>query len=301
MSAMIGGLSRQMVAAAIRPKGGVNALRFTVSHTAGFTITPAITRVAGCPHVATWDWGDGSATETGDSMSHAYAGAGTYTVTLRLPRADRWLATIDMNSDHVIGDALGALRSCRALTSVTLHSNAGLNSAYTLATLVGWWPGLVQLHLSVTGAAITGAFTDLPPAMWGLSLASSNSLVTGTMAELPAALTELRLYTTASVITGGDGPAPRGLTTVRIESMGLGQPAVDSILYSLYLAAITPRTRAGGTINVAGTNAAPTGTYQAPASCPVTVVTPGKEIAHALANDGCTVGFNKWSTVSVSV
>ena len=111
------------------------------------------------------DWGDGSELETGDSMSHAYAAAGTYTVTLRLPRADRWLASISMDSDHVVGDALAALRGCRALTYIRLHTNAGLNSAHSLATLRGWWPSMTYLHLGNTQSLITGALADLPASM----------------------------------------------------------------------------------------------------------------------------------------
>ena len=40
-------------------KRHTNVLRFTVSHTEAFTITPQITRHEGCPYTATWDWGDG--------------------------------------------------------------------------------------------------------------------------------------------------------------------------------------------------------------------------------------------------
>ena len=35
-------------------------------------------------------------------------------------------------------------------------------------------------------------------------------------------------------------------------------------------------------------------------SCPVTSSTDGKEIAHELLNDGCAVGFNKWTTVTIT-
>jgi hypothetical protein len=327
-------------------KRHTNVLRFTVSHTSGFTITPQITRGAGCPYTATWDWGDGSALETGDSMSHAYAAAGTYNVTLRLPRADRWLVTIDMNGDRVVGDALAALRGCRALTYIALNLNAGLNSAYSLATLRRWWPTMATLNLSNTQSLITGTLADLPASMERLYLSNTQSLVTGTLADLPASMTTLYLYNTQSaitgtladlpasitilrldstqsvitgtladlpasmrhlqlnntqsLITGGGAATSRALATVRLENLGLDQPAVDSILYSLYLATITPRTASGGTINLGGTNAAPSGTYQAATSCPVTEDTDGAEIAWELLNDGCDVGFNKWSTVTIT-
>jgi len=86
----------------------------------------------------------------------------------------------------------------------------------------------------------------------------------------------------------------------RIQGNSLTQAQVNAILWGLYQAAIVPRTATGGTINVSGSNAAPSGTFQTPAACPVTVSTPGKEVAHALLNDGCAVGFSKWVTVTTS-
>ena len=128
----------------------------------------------------------------------------------------------------------------------------------------------------------------------------TQSLITGTLADLPASMTNLYLYSTQSVITGGGAATSRKLTEVRLEDLGLDQPTVDGLLWSLYLAAITPRTASGGTINVGGTNAAPSGTFQAASACPVSVATDGAEIAHELLNDGCSVGFPKWATVTIT-
>ena len=75
---------------------------------------------------------------------------------------------------------------------------------------------------------------------------------------------------------------------------------MDSILYSLYLAAVTHAYQGPA----ASTSAAPTprrqARFQAAASCPVSEATPGAEIAWELLNDGCGVGFNKWSTVTIT-
>ena len=75
---------------------------------------------------------------------------------------------------------------------------------------------------------------------------------------------------------------------------------MDAILWGLYQAAAAGRTASNGTINVGGTNAAPSGTYQAPTSCPVTVATPGKEIAYALTHDDCNEINNHWTTVTIT-
>jgi hypothetical protein len=114
---------------------------------------------------------------------------------------------------------------------------------------------------------------------------------------LPSSMTQLQLQGN----NFSDGPAlatNSAMTLYRIDSNGiLLQATINSILWRIYQNTST-RTATGGTINVGGTNAAPSGTFQAAVSCPVTDSTPGKEIAHELLNDGCAVGFNKWATVT---
>ena len=68
-------------------------------------------------------------------------------------------------------------------------------------------------------------------------------------------------------------------TTIRANDNGLLQAAVDKILSGCWSAFAT-RTATGGTINVGGTNAAPSGVLQA-ANPPTT----GKEFAYEFAND----------------
>jgi hypothetical protein len=86
-------------------------------------------------------------------------------------------------------------------------------------------------------------------------------------------------------------------TIFQMQSMAMSTSTVDAVLWDLYQATKAPRTGSAGNINVGGSNADPSGTYQAASSCPVTGSTPGKEIAHELKNDGCGAGFNKWTTV----
>ena len=91
-----------------------------------------------------------------------------------------------------------------------------------------------------------------------------------------------------------------GLNDFHMQGNSLTQAQVDAVLWDLYQAAKVPRTATGGTINVGGTNAAPSGTFQAASACPVTSSTDGKEIAHELLNDTCAVGFHKWTTVTIT-
>jgi hypothetical protein len=109
---------------------------------------------------------------------------------------------------------------------------------------------------------------------------------------------------TITITAGGFASWSTGLNSFQMQGNSLSAAQVNAILWDLYQAAKTPRTATGGTINLGGTggtaNAAPSGTYQACASCPVSAATPGREVAHELKNDGCAAGFNKWATVTVN-
>ena len=84
-------------------------------------------------------------------------------------------------------------------------------------------------------------------------------------------------------------------TTIRADNNGLLQAAVDAILSGCWSAFAT-RTATGGTINVGGTNAAPSGVLQA-ANPPTT----GKEFAYELANDSQNVNpTKKWTTITIT-
>ena len=87
-------------------------------------------------------------------------------------------------------------------------------------------------------------------------------------------------------------------TTFQVQSNGLLTATVDAILWELYQATLA-RTATGGTINVGGTNQAPSGVFQAASACPVSAATSGKEIAHELLNDGCggIASGRVWSSV----
>jgi hypothetical protein len=87
----------------------------------------------------------------------------------------------------------------------------------------------------------------------------------------------------------------------RADANGWSQAQVNAVLWGLYQATLN-RTVTGGTIQMDGTNAAPSGTFQAAAICSVTAATPGKEVAHELLNDGCgaIAAGETWATVAVT-
>ena len=84
-----------------------------------------------------------------------------------------------------------------------------------------------------------------------------------------------------------------------VSDNGFSTAQVNAVLWGLYRAATIRETRYDDGINVGGTNAAPSGTFRAATSCPVTATTPGKEIAHELLNDGCggIASGRVWSSV----
>ena len=81
---------------------------------------------------------------------------------------------------------------------------------------------------------------------------------------------------------------------------GFTEAYTNALLWGLYQASVGRTGGAGGrdAIFIAGDNAAPSGTYQACAACPVAMGTPGKEIAYELKNDTCALGITTWFTVT---
>jgi len=80
-----------------------------------------------------------------------------------------------------------------------------------------------------------------------------------------------------------------------MNSNGLSQAQVDQIGVDFY-ASFASRTATGGSGNVGGTNAAPSGTLQA--GCPPD---PGKEDFYELVNDSCSVNpTKKWNTWTIT-
>lgn len=106
--------------------------------------------------------------------------------------------------------------------------------------------------------------------------------------SLPASLQEFRIYSTSV----SNAPDVSGATNLRIyyyQDCGLSQAHVDAVCQSIY----TNRavfTYATPSLNVGGTNAAPSGTYQ-DGDPPTT----GLEYIYEIANDPETEGFNTWS------
>jgi hypothetical protein len=193
------------------------------------------------------------------------------------------------------------------VTTTTSPQTLTINSLGVAAgeeVLVDWGDGSDNTYsgtaLRTHSYATAGTYTVTihTPEHVRILQAHTQSIIQALDVGACTALTDLWCYSTS--ISALDVSTNTALTDLRCNNNGWAQAAVDSLLLSAYTAAIAPRTGSGGTINVGGTNAAPSGTLQPAASCPVDGSTPGKEIAHELANDGCGEGFNVWTTVTIT-
>ena len=222
------------------------------------------------------DWGDGStSTYTGSGVrTHNYAGAGTWTVRVMQPLN----VTALTMSDNKVTLNSADIKSMRNM--ITFQANGLKAGTFNSADVSAWRPTTFALHSMPAGYA--GTFNSADVSAWRPT--------TFYLSYMPEGY----------IVTAGGGFA--GWTTTadfQMQGNALSQAIVDAILWELYQASAAPRTVSGGTINLGGTNAAPSGTYQAVASPPVSGSTPGKEIAYELRNDSLGL-FNNWATVTIT-
>ena len=276
------------------------------------------------------DWGDGQTNAyTGTaSRTHVYASAGTYTVTILSPEL---VTTFDISDNKVTLNSADIKRMVNVTTFIATGLKAG---TFNSADVSAWRPTTFYLYSMPAGYGGTFNSTDVSawrpttfyllsmPAGYGGTFNSADVSAwrptTFYLYSMPAGYggtfnsadvsawrpTAFYLYSMPAgynfTVAANNLSAWTTTSDFQMRDNTLTQAQVNAILWGLYQASAAPRTATGGTINVGGSNAAPSGTFQAPASCPVTVSTPGKEVAHALLNDGCAVGFNKWATVATS-
>ena len=248
-------------------------------------------------------WGDGNSDiYTGTAArSHAYAGAGTWVVSVDEPL---YVTTLNLNDNKITLNSADVAAMANVIDFRVYSLKAG---TFDSADVSAWRPSSFHLHSMPTGYA--GTFDSADVSAWRPGDFRLYSMPTGYAGTFDSADVSawrpsgfhLHSMPAGYAITAGGGFA-NWSTTVNfyVQNNGLTAGTVDAILWELYQASTVPRTASGGTINISDSNAAPSGTYQAATSCPVTVATPGKEIAHELKNDGCAVGFNKWTTVTTS-
>ena len=247
-------------------------------------------------------WGDGATSfitngYTG-TITHVYAAAGVYGI--QVMGAQR-ITAVDLRDAKLGGLNTAQLRGNR-ITYWYVKTITG--STIRSADMVAWRPSSWCLYSLPAGTynIASADMTAWRPTTWYMF-----SMPAGTYNISSADMTAWRpsnwvlfsmpagTYTFAAACMRTWAAA----TEIRCDGLGLSQATVNAILYDIY-AGFADRTGTGGTINVGGSNAAPSGTFQAAASCPVTDATPGKEVAWELLNDTCNVSAKHWTTVTVT-
>ena len=191
-----------------------------------------------------------------------------------------WLQT------HTVGNWFGVTVAGGHVTAVNLSNN-------NLIGNIGGFPvhsfpslGTCQLYTNAGLTGNIGGWTWSDPTT---HIRFDNTGVSGDVSGWAVPVVTTHLYLFASSLSG----APNlGINTAMREyyyhDCGLVQANVDAVLLSVYTRRMTFAWAAPG-LTVGGTNAAPSGVYQA--ACPPTT---GKEYAFELVNDSCLDGFNKW-------
>ena len=283
--------------------GGANKpnLKFYCTTTGAATLTiAALTVITGKTVVV--DWGDGSSntyTAGAGARTHDYTGAGTFTVKIT-PPTDIIALTL---SDNKVTLNSADIKAGVNITSFTAN---GLKAGkFDSADVSAWRPTSFYLYSMPSGYA--GTFNSSDVSAWRpteLRLYSMPSGYAGTFNSSDVSAwrpTYFRLYSmpvatyTITISDGGfDGWNTKALT-FQMQGNSLSQAQVDQILSDFWTGYST-RTAAGGSINVGGSNAAPSGTLQA-ANPPTT----GKEFAYELVNDSQNINpTKKWTTVTIT-
>ena len=252
----------------------------------------------------TIDWGDGNSNAyTGTAQrTHQYASAGDYEITIDLPEN---VTTFDIRDSKVTLNSADIADMVNVSTFIALSVKLG---TFNSSDISAWRPSQFQLISAASVVSATFNSSDISawrPSIFRVSQMPSGFAGTFDSADVSAwTPTLFRIFTmpasydfTITDDTSFDGFI--STTTFDLYDNALTQAQVDTILYSLY-SMTTSRTATNGGINVGSSNAAPSGTFQAAASCPVTTSTPGKEVAHELLNDTCAVVFNTWATVTIT-
>ena len=250
-------------------------------------------------------WGDGSGqvlpADSEASIDHEYASAGTYNV--RLADARR------VTQLYLDSAKLGGLDTAQLAQSAITYFwvSAITDSTIDSQHMSGWSPDRWYLYSMPAGDYTIDSqhMSGWSPDYWYLYDMPAGTYTIDSQHMSGWSPSFWWLYNmptgdTGWTISAADFAGFTSCTSFQCYDNGLSTTQVDALLWGMYQASVAPRTASSGTINVGGTNDAPSGTYQAAAACPVDATTDGKEVAHELLNDGCGEGFNVWATVDIT-
>lgn len=194
------------------------------------------------------NWGDGTAAtlvpagSTG-SITHNYAGAGTYPITISGNAADVTHVRID---DIKIGFNAGTVGRWRNLTTLVLNHN-GIGGTYTNAYVsageISQLRALTTLHLARTpNVVIAGGEISSPPALNALYLSFVSATISaGEIGSMASRLTWLVLSNVAGATIGSGEIGSLSLVTylalINVPGITIASGEIDNLLscVELYL------------------------------------------------------------------
>jgi hypothetical protein len=255
--------------------GSDPAASFTVTTTGAQTLTIGALTVSADTTV---EWGDGS-TDTysgAGARTHNYAGAGAWRIRILQPLN---VTAFNMEAPGVLYSFNSAnIGKMSNTTDFRLSFANARTTVFNLADFAAWRPIIFITYngeVNVTGTFNSASISGWAPLVVFYHLNNANVVCTFARDDFNG------LVATNEVSIGNNG---------------LSQAQVNAVLLGLYTAAQS-RTATGGSIDISGTNAAPSGVYAA--ECPPTT---GKSAAFELINDSCgTIAAGEtWTTITVT-
>ena len=274
-------------------------------------------------------WGDGSSNSytsanNGTTKTHAYSGAGTWTVKIANPLnisyiqlSDTKLTNFNTNQflkcgDNLTGIYLDNLGTGRIVNSSDLAHLKLSSTLYLYFYQTGTYNinsyhfRNYKLNNNLTlNFTTSGTFTINSDHFKNYTLNDTLYIILSAAGTYNINTSHFKNYTLASTYTIHLNTANLTKTISRSDftlyrvptvtiTMGLTQSEVDTILLGIY-DAFPSKTNAGGKINLNGAgNEAPSGTYAS--QCPPMT---GKEAAYELLNDSCNASDKHWATINV--
>jgi len=246
----------------------------------------------------TCNYGDGSQetlTGTTHNFSHTYAAVGPHRAVFRgVPLGA--ITVIDFKADCVT--QIKNLRRCINATIIQVYGNADLSNS-----LIDYCSATSDLRISDT--SVFGGCSAFPNSE--RIYATGCPKITGKISEINAPSCQYLRLNMSTNISAGSIAQFVAIREIYIYSMGWNQASVDLVITSMW-GARAAYTYNGASMQIGGTNAAPSGNFIAPIEgADWHEDTPGhwipltpKAMIYDLLNDVNSEGFKKWAVISAS-
>jgi PKD repeat protein len=247
------------------------------------------------------DWGDGldnnytSTGSSGNNRTHTYASAGTYTITIDLPKRITHFDIRDTKISDVLGSELAKFRDLTNLRILTVPDGVvdwTVSTTHPMPPLIQY----LQIELQTNIIWTVSTTNPMPPINDVLNLRGATGITwtIDSTTPMPPLVESFTIRDMPTVDYVSSAEFVFDLSTVRVES-AWDTTMLDAFLRDLYIA-FPSRTVSAGTVDLlGGSNGVPSGVLAA--MCPPTT---GKARAYELVNDSCGVSSNHWTSITTS-